>query len=90
VTNINPNPNPNPNPNAGFAEEQQQQGQLALVENTLTPDEELAFSARDRTVPPYPALAWLAAAAMTAAAAFGTQLSRRTRPAPAFDPREHR
>ncbi|MDQ1712847.1 MAG: hypothetical protein QOE45_2297 [Frankiaceae bacterium] len=90
VTNINPNPNPNPNPNAGFAQEQQQQGQLALVENTLTPDEELAFSARDRTVPPYPALAWLAAAAMTAAAAFGTQLSRRTSPAQAFDPREHR
>ncbi|HEU0130633.1 MAG TPA: vWA domain-containing protein, partial [Mycobacteriales bacterium] len=93
VTNINPNanPNPNPNPNAGAATEQEQQGQLALAENDVPPgEEELAFSARPAPVPPTPVTAWLAAAAVTAAAAYGFHLSRRTSPALAYRPREHR
>lgn len=90
--NLNPNPNPQLNPNAGFAAQEEEQLQLALAENDFGVDfdDELAMSALDRTGPPVPAVAWMAAFAMTSAAAFGMRLARRSTPAPAFNPREFR
>jgi len=90
--NTNPNPNPNPNPQGGFAAQEEEQLQLALAENEFGVDYEtdLDMTGLDRTGPPAPALAWAAAFAMTGAAAFGVRLSRRSTPAPVFDPREHR
>jgi hypothetical protein len=73
VTHVQPNPNPNPNPNpqlnanAGFASQQERQFQVAVAEQDAVPDTDLAFAA----------LAWGAAAAMTAAAGYGAHLARR-------------
>ncbi|HEX8004082.1 MAG TPA: hypothetical protein VF519_15445 [Mycobacteriales bacterium] len=80
--NVNPNPNPNPQAqgNAGFASQEEQQSELALAENDLTEDEELAFSAIDNRSDVTPAVT-LVAGMLVACAAAGTQLhlARRTR-----------
>lgn len=82
--NPNVNPNPNPNPQAqgqgGLAAEENQQHQLALADNELPEDEELAFSALDTRNDVTPAVT-LVAGMLVACAAAGTQLhlARRTR-----------
>ncbi|HEV2890208.1 MAG TPA: vWA domain-containing protein [Frankiaceae bacterium] len=84
--NPNVNPNPNPNPQAqgqgGMASQEEQQHQLALAENDITEDEELAFSAVDNTKDVAPAATMLAGV-LVACAAAGTQLhlARRVRTA---------
>lgn len=82
--NPNVNPNPNPNPQAqgqgGLAAEENQQHQLALADNDITEDEELAFSALDNRNDVTPVVT-LVAGMLVACAAAGTQLhlARRTR-----------
>jgi hypothetical protein len=80
--NVNPNPNPNPQAqgNAGFASQEEKQAQLALAENDVTENEELAFSPIDSTKDVTPAVT-LVAGLLVACAAAGTQLhlARRTR-----------
>lgn len=84
--NPNMNPNPNPNPQAqgqgGMATQEDQQQQLALADNDITEDEELAFSAIDESEDVAPS-ATLLAGVLVACAAAGTQLhlARRVRTA---------
>jgi hypothetical protein len=81
---VNPNPNPNPQAqaNAGLASQDEQQHQLALAENDLGEDEELAFSGLDNRHDVTPAVT-LVVGALVACAAAGAQLhlARRVRAA---------